>query len=152
MIQPLRSGHRRVFLGLSAILPTLLVVGLMARHRNPRPVADRVDAPTRGTAATKALLQWQKHSIDSFFYLDPAHEGATEIVLNPQQPIDDPDLLLYWAAADAVAVNVSQAQLLGPFVPGKRYSLPSGERRGELVLYSLAHREVVDRAKIEDLP
>lgn len=152
MIQPLRNGHRRVFLALSAILPTLLVGGLMARHRTPRPPANRVEVPTRATGASGALLQWQKHSIDSFFYLSPAHEGVTEVVLNPQRPIDDPDLLLYWAAADTVAVDVSQAQLLGPFASGKRYPLPFGEQRGELVLYSLAHREVVDRARVESLP
>lgn len=151
MIQPLRNAHRRAFLALALTLATILVVGLTARHRNTLVSVDRVDAPRR-TGTPKVPLQWQKHSIDTYIYVNPSHEGVTEVVLNPQRPIDDPDLLLYWAAADAVAADVSQARLLGPFVPGKHYSLPAGESRGELVLYSFAHREVIDSAKIESLP
>ena len=151
MIQPLRDVHRRAFLALAAILPAILVAGLMARHR---------DMPTRSggselsnrPVASRLPLHWQKHSIDTYSYVSPGHREVTEVVLTPQQPIDDPDLLLYWSVSSAVTADILQAQSLGPLVPGKHYSLPPGERRGELVLYSLAHGEVVDRARIEALP
>jgi len=151
MIQPLRNVHRRAFLALAFILPAILVIGLMVRHCPVQVTADTVDA-TESTRASKVSLRWRKHSIDTYFYSNPGNEKVTAVVLNPQRPIDQPDLLLYWVSADASAAGLSQAQLLGPFVPGKSYSLPAGERHGELLLYSLAHRQLVDAAKIEGLP
>ena len=148
MIQPLRNVHRRAFLALAAILPTILIVGLMARHRNAPVVAATLEAPEK-IGASKISSLWQKHSIDTYFFVSPSHE-VTEVVLNPQRPINDPDLLLYWDTDSST--DLSQARLLGPFVTGKRYSLPASERRGNLLLYSLAHRAVIDHATIEDLP
>jgi hypothetical protein len=149
MIQPLRSVHRRAFLALAAILPTILVVGLIARHRNAPVAGDTREAPER-TGGSNVASHWQKHSIDTYFYASPASEGEIAIVLVPQLPLEDPDLLLYWNTDSSA--DLSQARLLGPFVKGKRYSLPASERRGELMLYSLAHRAVIDHATIEDLP
>jgi len=76
MIQPLRNVHRRAFLALAAILPTILIVGLIARHRNAPVAADTLEAAEK-MRASKVSSRWQKHSIDTYFYATPSHEGVT---------------------------------------------------------------------------
>jgi hypothetical protein len=151
MIQPLRNAHRQGFSALAVVLPAILVVGLMARHRSESVSADALKS-TDAVRAFKVSAGWQKHSIETYFYLNPVRDGEIAVILTPKPALDEPDLLLYWAGSDGSGTNLSQARLLGPFVPNKNYSIPAGERRGELVLYSLAHATVIDRAKIEGLP
>jgi hypothetical protein len=151
MIQPLRNAHRRTFLALAVVLPAILVVGLMARHRN-LPVSADTFKPPYAIESQKMSVGWQKHPIDTYFYMNPVRDGEVAVVLTPKPALDEPDLLLYWADTDAAGADLSRARLLGPFVPGTRYSLLASERRGQLMLYSLAHNEVIDRAKIEGLP
>jgi hypothetical protein len=151
MIQPLRNAHRRAFLALGVVLPAILVVGLMERHHNLPVSADLSNSP-QGIGTPSVPVVWQKHSIDTYFYLNPTHDREVSVLLNPKPSLDEPDLLLYWTDTHAPATAFSQAQLLGPFVPGRHYRIPAGERRGGVVLYSLAHHEVIDRANIEVLP
>jgi len=104
----------------------------------------------------KALLftLWQKHSIQSRFYRKPERPLDTYVVLLPAEELNEPDLLLYWAA-DAPPGNVlpGEAQLVGAFAAGKAFLLPLNETRtGHLVLFSPAHQTVFDIARVEKLP
>jgi len=96
---------------------------------------------------------WQKHPIQSKFYSTPDRPDIY-VVLQPAQELNEPDLLLYWAA-DAPQGNAlpGTAQLVGAFTAGKASLLPLNEKRaGHLALFSPAHQTVVDYARVEKLP
>ncbi len=53
MIQPLRKTHRRIFLALALLLPTLFLSGIAFRHSWPAPAKSKNSAarqlPSRAT-------------------------------------------------------------------------------------------------------
>lgn len=154
MIQPLRTLHRRAFVALALVLPALLLIGLGARRPRPGPNPHATDVADTGNMVREASILWQKHSIQSKFYgkLDRPHE--VYVVLQPAQELNEPDLLLYWAA-NAPQGNIlpGQAQFVGAFTTGTAFLIPSSEKSaGHLVLYSPAHKAVVDTARVEKLP
>ncbi len=96
---------------------------------------------------------WGQNTLTTEFYSDTAHQVRVRLLPNPVRELHDPDLLLYWATnAGAVPDDLSNAVLLGPFLAGKEYSIPPKQVAGYLILYSLAHRTIVDRAKVEVRP
>ena len=100
-----------------------------------------------------AFATWEKNSCVTKFYWDAAHEIKVRISLNPVRELHDPDLLLYWVTnAGAVPDDLSNAALLGPFHAREAYSIPPKQVAGYLILYSLAHRTIVDRAQVKVLP
>ena len=153
MIQPLRTTHRRVFFVLAGVLPVILGVGLTARPHVPVPnshtlIQNQVSKPLNQATAT-----WAKNTFDTKFYSEPEDPRRTRIVLKARGGLEEPDLLLYWTSAAGVdSADVNTAHLLGAFRPADSYLLPSGTERLTLVLYSLAHREIVDNARVEGLP
>ena len=97
---------------------------------------------------------WQKHSIRSAFYSRPNRPQEIHVVLLTALELNEPDLLLYWAA-NAPRGNVlpGNSQLLGALSTGKVFLLPSNEKgAGYLVLFSPAHQTVFDTAAVEKLP
>jgi hypothetical protein len=154
MIQPLRAVHRRAFVALALVLPTILLIGLGARRPSLGPRAHATDVPDTGNMVRESSNLWQKHSIRSRFYGKPDRPLDTYIVLLPAQELNEPDLLLYWAA-NAPKGNVlpGEAQLVGAFTTGKALLLPLNEKgAGYLVLFSQAHETVFDTARVEKLP
>jgi hypothetical protein len=150
MIQPLRNIHRRVFIALAALLPLILVAALKARHPFPVVSTAMLSVPQYSPPLKQPSVAWNKNSFDTEFYADPNNAEGLLVVLRPRRDLDDPDLLLYWAAGNSPGINA--AHLLGSFRAGNAYSLPVEIDRGSLVLYSLAHGEIVDSASIEGLP
>ena len=150
MIQPLRAIHRRVFLGLALALPAVFVAALAARPKYSPPAAVAAPLPS-SMLVRKSDALWQKHRIQTRLYaLDM---DVLQVVLQPNPPLRDPDLLLYWSPADVGDQLPADAQLLGSFAPEQPFILHLGERRsGTLVLYSVAHRSVVDMAAVERVP
>ena len=135
MIQPLRAVHRRAFVALALLLPTILLIGLGARRPHLGPSAHATDVLDPGNMVRKSSTMWQKHSIQSRFYDKPGRPLDTYVVLLPAQELNEPDLLLYWAT-NAPQGNVlpGEAQLVGAFATGKAYLLPlNGTRTGHLV-------------------
>jgi hypothetical protein len=143
--------HRHAFIALAALLPVILAAALIARHQIPslRPVTFSI--PQDAIRLKQASATWNKNSFDAQFYSEPQNPSGVLVVLKTRRNLDAPDLLLYWSQADANSPDLNDARLLGSFVAGESYSLPAGTDSGTLVLYSLAHREIVDSARIEGL-
>ena len=154
MIQPLRVVHRRTFVALALVLPTILLIGLGARHPHLGLSAHATEEPDTGNVVRESSNLWQKHSIQSRFYDKPDRPLDTYVVLLPAQELNEPDLLLYWAT-NAPQGNVlpGEAQLVGAFATGKTFLVPlNGTRTGHLILFSPAHQTVFDIARVEKLP
>ena len=148
MIQPLRTAHRRIFMVLAVLLPAIIAGGLSERHTL---VSAKVSSTFQGAPGLSAASAvWQKNTATTEFSSNPTNPESVRLVLKPVQELRDPDLLLYWTA-EAGSSDLSQARLLGTFAGGRVYSLTREQHRGYLILYSLAHRAIVDQAKIEGL-
>jgi hypothetical protein len=153
MIQPLRAVHRRAFVALALVLPTILLMGLGARRPRLGPGANATNIEGTGDMVNESSNLWQKHSIRSTFYSKPDRPLDRYVELLPAQELNEPDLLLYWAT-NAPQGNVlpGEAQLVGAFATGKAFLLPlNGTRTGHLVLFSPAHQTVFDIARVEKL-
>ena len=98
MIQPLRAVHRRTFVALALVLPTILLMGLGARRPHLGPSANATDIEGTGNMVSESSNLWQKHSIRSKFYSKPDRPLDRYVVLLPVQELNEPDLLLYWTA------------------------------------------------------
>ena len=154
MIQPLRVVHRRAFVALALVLPTILLIGLGARRPRLGPSTHPTDVPDTANMVKESSTLWQKHSIQSKFYSKSDRPQDIYLVLQPAQELSEPDLLLYWAT-NAPEGNVlpANAQFVGAFTTGKAFLLPLQEKRaGHLVLFSRAHQTVFDTARVEKLP
>jgi hypothetical protein len=154
MIQPLRAVHRRAFVALAVMLPSILLIGLGARRPRLGPGANATDLQGTGNMVGESSNFWQKHSIRSQFYSKPDRPVDKYVVLLPAQELNEPDLLLYWAT-NAPQGNIlpGDAQLVGAFTTGKAFLLPLDEKgAGYLVLFSQAHHTVFDTARVEKLP
>jgi hypothetical protein len=152
MIEPLRVAHRRAFVGLGLALPAILLIGLGARISRPRPGAHIADVPATASVVRESSNLWQKHPIHSTFYRRSDRAEDIDVVLQSEEDLNAPDLLLYWAA-NAPQGNVlpNQAELMGPFRTGEAFPL-NEKRAGYLVLFSSAHHSVFDTALLEKLP
>ena len=152
MIQPLRTVHRWTFIVLAGVLPVILGIALKAR---PRVVSARVDTVRTEHASgrqNETTAVWAKQTFSTEFYSDAKNSGV-RFTLMPLRDLDEPDLLLYWSSQHrTTSPELSGAHLLGSFRPGSSYSFPAGTQQGSLILYSLAHREIVDSARVEGLP
>jgi hypothetical protein len=123
MTRPLRRAHRYIWLGLSGVLPTLLMAGLVLRP--PQAPEERV--------------------MDRITLRLP---NGTEMVADSRElwgnAVDAPDPLVYWSKT--FAASVAEARLVGSLTHGRRAVLSVPAAGGYLILYSLAHREVLARA------
>jgi hypothetical protein len=123
MTQPLRRAHRSIWLGLGVILPALLAGGLALRP--PQAPEER---PT-----------------DRITLRLP---NGTEMVADSRElwgsAVDAPDPLVYWSG-DSAGMPAN-SHLIGSLERGRHAALPLPESGGYLVLYSLAHGEVVAKA------
>jgi len=123
MTRPLRRAHRWIWLALAAALPTLVVAGLALR---PPQVAD-------------------ERVMDRITLRLP---NGTEMVADSRElwgsAVDAPDPLVYWS--DAAAKSLAGAQRMGSLHQGRRAVLPVPASGGYLLLYSLAHQEVLASA------
>ena len=151
MIQPLRTMHRRASIALALVLPTVLIVGLMAR----RP-ARHSDLKTQNLAARQTVRQsdhlWAKHAIRSVFLRDKNDPTAIQVVLEPLDDLSIPDLLVYWSPELSGGGSLpTNAVLLGTFEKSEPLQLQQSNAKGFLILYSLAHQSIVDAAPLESV-
>jgi hypothetical protein len=154
MIQPLRAIHRRAFFTLAFLLPTILVVGLASRHSRPGPRVLAAQVPVSAHRVRTSDALWQKHAIRTELYSDSDRAQDIYVVLQPVRELNEPDLLLYWAANVPQGNSLpGEAKLVGAFTTGKAFLLPLNEKRaGHLVLFGAAHQAVFDTAAVERLP
>lgn len=148
MIQPLRTVHRRASIALALILPTVLLVGLMARR--PPLQADSKRHNSEGWQSIQESDHlWTKRSIRSLFVRNTSDPTAVHVVLEPIDDLSDPDLLVYWSPELSGRDNLpTNAVLLGAFEDSRPMRLQGSDNQGFLILYSLAHHSVVDTAPL----
>jgi len=153
MIQPLRAVHRGTFVTLALVLPAILLIGLGAQRSRPGPAARAADVPAAYVVRESSNL-WQNHKIQTKFYSRSDLPQDIVVVLQSAEKVNEPDLLLYWAAIAPEGNSLpKEARLVGAFTKGKVFPLPLNEKRvGYLVLFSQAHQTVFDAARVETLP
>ncbi len=138
-------------MALAFVLPTVLVVGFLARRPLSRTRSKRANAEVQQPIRQSDRL-WTKHAIHSVFLRDTSDPTAVQVGLEPLDDLSAPDLLVYWSAERSDANQLpSRAVLLGTFENGKLLQIRKGNPQGFLILYSLAHQSVVDTASLEGM-
>ncbi len=164
MIRPLRRTHRIVSVALVLTLPAGLMLALRARvvwplHEGPlMPVyVPETGVEERPGIWGELAIETRVWSNDTIALVIPSPDPLLE--LTPLEDLRRPDMLVYWSRATSPQRGASSppadARLLGSLAGTQRsvYQLPHEARRhdGWLVLYSLAHREVIAIAQLTAL-
>jgi len=138
MIQPLRRVHARAFLVLGIFLPVLFVAAVRSR---------RVSASTPIAPAQKrapSAFPERTITIDgtrvTATVLRDGASTAVEVSFSPE--LLAPDVLVYRSTSESKGELPADAVLLGTFVSGKTYRLPTANSRFVL-LYSLPRKELL---------
>src|SRR5271165_7297899 len=97
MIQPLRAVHRRAFVALALTLPAILLAGMEARHPATSLTRRAPELPATAYLVRESNGLWTQHSIATMFYGRSDSPKDIYVVLRPMQPLNEPDLLLYWS-------------------------------------------------------
>jgi hypothetical protein len=154
MIRRLRQRHRLGMVVLAATLPALYLIALGARPgavlieslpgltatAEPAPSAGRWE-PVQGAAEMQVRLT--------------STANVHRIEIRADRPFAHPDLLVYWSApiAGPPAGLPPTARLLGPASDTRTVTFRLPEQAGgEILLYSLAHEEIIGRAPIPPTP
>ena len=98
MIQPLRTVHRRAFVALALVLPAILLAGIEAQHPSTSLTERAPELPATTYLLRESSGLWTKHSIATRFYGKSEASRDIYVVLQPMQPLNEPDLLLYWSS------------------------------------------------------
>ena len=154
MIQPLRTVHRRAFVALALVLPAILLAGIEARHPGTSLTGRAPELPATAYLVRESNGLWTQHSIATKFYGRSDSPKDIYVVLRPMQPLNEPDLLLYWSTNTPQGKSLpSESLLVAPYTADEAFTLPlDKERAGNLILFSLAHQTVFDSARVEKLP
>jgi hypothetical protein len=138
MIQPLRRVHARAFLALGIFLPILFIAGVRSRR-----ISASVPIAQGRTQATSALSE-RTITIDGARVTAKVfREGTgTSVEISSTPELLVPDVLVYASTSEPKNDVSTDAVLLGPFVSGKAYRLPSVNSRFVL-LYSLPRKELL---------
>ena len=136
MIQPLRQVHAGMFLVLGIVLPILFVAGVRSR-RIPTAKAQSETRTSPANAEHTILIGGTRLSARVF-----RDASGTAVEISSSSEFLAPDVLVYASASESKRDLPADAVLLGAFVSGKTYRLPSANCRFALV-YSLARSEVL---------
>ena len=154
MIRPLRQQHRGTFIALGIVLPIAFVVGIAAR----KPVPMVAELPAALVAASKkfAVVEWEradlfaKSPVQVRLWREQKDSGQFAVEFSAAKDFVQPDLIVYWVAGNFSVTDTlpAKAILLGSFSAA---ALPLADEiaksDGALILYSLAHGEIVDVSK-----
>jgi hypothetical protein len=144
MIHSLRTRHRVLTTALAVLLPVGIVAGLTARVGLPAVSGLPVDSAASVPADEGRAFAFAVAPLEGRLLPDG------RLVLQPREDLRRPDLRVFWVAAGAEGPD--DGLLLGRLAGVREtvLSLPPGlrDRDGEILIYSLAHEEVVDRARL----
>ncbi len=163
MIAGLRSRHRVTFTVLAVVLPACFAIALASRPSAHRVVAaDLMNELTGPSVHFRDAQQW-----NPLIVTDSVVDGiAFEMIpgwvrVRIPDDVARPDVLLYWSP-DPGSIDLAGASLVSE-VAGAGSHLFSllareylsrrraGTELGEFVLYSLGHREILARARVDEL-
>ena len=152
MIQPLRDMHARVFIASAIALPVLFLSALLSRENLPAE-SHKPTGKTMNAVDTHPQLTFSadRTRINVRVFDSEPRGSAIEFQLIPQTPLHAPDVLVYWSQTKPETNLSSGMQLLGEFRPDERYRL-SAAVPGFVVLYSLAHREILGAFPVGTAP
>lgn len=150
MIAPLRRRHRLMITLLALTVPVLVVLAISHRPEH--------DLQRVGPQTVPENLPAQQEIAD-LFSLPPTsaqlwQEGDQAVLyVQTTEAPRLPDLLLYWSASQPGVSLPADAVLLAPLpARGQRIMpLPQSTAGGYVLLYSLAHQEMVESAPLPTL-
>ena len=138
MIQPLRRVHARAFVALGIFLPILFIAGVKSRR-----ISASVPIAQAQTHATSALSERTITVDGARVTAKVFREGkGTSMEISSSPELLAPDVLVYASTTEPKNDVSTDAVLLGSFVSGKAYRLPSANSRFVL-LYSLPRKELL---------
>lgn len=145
MIRPLRDWHRRIVFALAGVLPLTFVAGLLAR---------------KAPAARNSSVVWTAGSAIRWKSAAPIRLGTADVRARRSEDgkwleflgggeLLEPDVLVY-SSASALAGNTlpPDARLLGSFAARRMRT----DAAGHVVIYSLAHQNIIGGLRLGDLP
>ena len=138
MIQPLRRLHARAFLVLGFCLPILFIAGVRSRRISASPpIAQAQKRAPSGFSERTITIDGTR--VTATVFRDGANT-AVEISCSPE--LLAPDVLVYGSTSKSKSDLPADALLLGTFVSGKTYRLPTDNSR-YVLLYSLPRKELL---------
>jgi hypothetical protein len=161
MIAPLRRRHVRIFLVLILLLPVAFALALAARPQIANGAQPEADDGERGRLLYERTDLFPEEAIT--VRVRASAGGTRHLAFDPMSAIRTPDTLVYWLPGRSQPEPSSDppsralppdAILLGPLhhTGAGGYRLPADTVAGQIVLYSLAHQEVVGQADLTPPP
>jgi hypothetical protein len=154
MIRPLRATHRIVFFMLAIVLPLVFASGILSRHH-----VHSASTIQGSSALVSTSVVSEKSAVVSGSKLtvrilrDSSSAEVRQLQLVSGSSLTAPDLLVYWCEKASQGSLPDGAQLLGPFRASSYYRLPPGaEDKGSIILYSLAHGQILALIPLENQP
>ena len=155
MIHARRTAHRRIFSVLAVAVPALWAAGLWLRPEvPPRSAADprllaeagfALDAEGSGSPPRRVAAGAAAFEVE----FERRPDGQRLLAIRPSAVILKPDLLVYWTPRAERVAPGGDAVLIGRLAGSSRRWLRLPERAadasGDVLVYSLAHGEVVSR-------
>jgi hypothetical protein len=160
MIHSLRRRHLHGFATLAVLLP--LGLGATLARRGSAPIPPPIPAVLRNEDASVRLAEEVLRAgvvlagdVVVDVTLRRAPDDGRVIEIAPRGSLRHPDLLAYWARGTEVEAGLGDGDVLLGRAGGsspRRYRLPAEaeDGPGRLVLYSLAHRQIVGQAALPD--
>jgi hypothetical protein len=149
MNAPLRKRHRALVVAWAVALPAAFAAAIVGRQEAP--TAGELPTDPRALGAVEALgagagsLQIVEHADGARFSV--RHDGERVAIAQTLGP-PLPDLLAYWSPTPALDELPAEVVLLGAVSTLEcTFELP--RERGWVVLFSLAHGEIVAQAELE---
>ncbi len=154
MIRSRRQAHRVAFLVLAIALAAVLTAGLAFRPELPPPheAPEALEAQSGFSSAPDG--SWALVADGTFLVSKGRDANGRSLTIRPVAPILKPDLLVYWIPESAAPSASGELPTEGTVLVGslaatspRRLSLPedTDQGAGEIVIYSLGHKEVVAR-------
>src|SRR5271165_4379697 len=123
MIQPLRTVHRRAFVVLAVVLPAILLAGIEARHPGTSLTERSPELPATAYLVRESNGLWTQHAIATKFYGRSDRPKEIYVVLRPMQPLNEPDLLLYWSINRPQGNSLpSESILVAPYTADEAFA------------------------------
>jgi hypothetical protein len=158
MIHNRRQLHRNIFSVLLLVIPLMLVLSLVFRPQVPPVVEFDAELQQQAGLVKTAPLSTVDAVADSNQFDLRIHKQQDDIVtavtIQPRSFLLKPDLLVYWSRHKAIDNSLpASAHLVGRLtgISARELQLPpdAADLSGNLMIYSLAHYEVVTSISLE---